>query len=286
MFSLYFAAWTASIMYGFEAVIGKLISKHVVSNPWLFNFIWSLFILIGMVIAGFWFNLGFPKEWTYVILASLMYALAGTLYTFAIYKLDVSVIGPMFSFRTVMAVLMGALFLGEVLTSYQYFLIGIIFVFGILVSFDEKLSSKSFFNKWIVVLFASMFGLVLLAMFIKKGVAINGYWDTTVWVAFLAQVWILPTIKFFKKDFSQTTSKQYGYMAIISVIGVIGTMASNLAYSKNVSLAAVIISLPISMVLAFLLSRFKPELLEKHTLKVYAIRFIAATVMIIAALNL
>jgi drug/metabolite transporter (DMT)-like permease len=286
MLSLYVVAWIASIMYGFEAIIGKLISKHSIKNPWLFNFIWEFFILIGMTIAGLWFGIGIPTQWIYIILGSFMYALASAVYVLALYKLDVSVISPMFSFRTVMAVLIGALFLGEILTLHQYFLIGIIFVFGIFVSFDEHFSLKSFFNKWIIVLLVDMLFLVLMAMFIKKAVAVDGFWNSTIWIALLGQVWLLGTIKFFKKDLVQTTSKQYGYMALIAFTGIIGTLAANAAYAKNVSLAAVIISIPVSMILAFIFSIFKPELLEKHTLKIYAIRFIAATIMIIAALKL
>jgi hypothetical protein len=40
------------------------------------------------------------------------------------------------------------------------------------------------------------------------------------------------------------------------------------------------------MILAFLFSVFAPKLLEKHTMKVYAVRFAAAAVMIAAALKL
>jgi hypothetical protein len=40
------------------------------------------------------------------------------------------------------------------------------------------------------------------------------------------------------------------------------------------------------MAIAFLFSVFAPQLLEKHTLKVYAVRFISAAIMIVAASQL
>ena len=224
--------------------------------------------------------------WTYIIIGSFLYALCGAIYALVLYKLDVSVMSPMFNFRTVMAVLIGVIFLGEILTLQQYFFIGLIFLFGIFINFNEQFNLKSFFNKWVIVLLIDIFLFAFLSMFIKKAVAVDGFWNATIWIAFLGQLWLLSTIKLFKKDLVQTTLKQYSYVALLAITGVIGTLAANAAYAKNVSLASAIISIPISMILAFLFSVFKPELLEKHTLKIYAVRFAAAAIMIIAALNL
>ena len=40
------------------------------------------------------------------------------------------------------------------------------------------------------------------------------------------------------------------------------------------------------MVIAFAFSTFAPQLLEKHTVRIYAIRFTAAAIMIVAAIEL
>ena len=284
--SIYFFAWIASIMYGLEGLLAKVMSRHSISNPWLLNFAWQFFILVGTTILALWLGAGMPAHWMYIIFASLAYALASIFNTLAIYKLDISVLAPLFSFRTVLAVLAGALFLGEVLTFYQYILILIIFIFGMFVSFDEQFTLKSFFNRKISFALLSMVFLVALAVFIKKAVAATNFWDTSFWVALLGQIWMCATIPLFKNDLPRVTAKQYGTIVIIALMGVVGTLAANAAYSKNVSIAATIISLPLSMIGAFLASRFAPDLLEKHTLKVYATRFIAAAVMIVAALNL
>ena len=273
-------------MYGLEAIIGKMISRHSIHNPWFFNFVWEFFILVGMTIIGIWYGIGIPTQWIYIILGSLMYASGSALYTLALYKLDVSVISPMFSFRTAMAILVGAIFLGEILTSRQYFLIGIIFLFGMFVSIDENFHLKSFFNKNILILLLDMLCLVFMAMFIKKAIAVDGFWTTTIWIALLGQIWLLGTVNLFRKELKEATLKQYSHTALVAITGIIGTLAANAAYSKNVSISATIISIPTSLILAFLFSIFKPELLESHTLKIYAIRFISAAVMIIAALKI
>jgi hypothetical protein len=58
------------------------------------------------------------------------------------------------------------------------------------------------------------------------------------------------------------------------------------ALAVNVGKTSVIMSIPFSMILAALFSVFAPKLLEKHTAKIYAIRFTAAAVMIYGAFQL
>jgi len=44
--------------------------------------------------------------------------------------------------------------------------------------------------------------------------------------------------------------------------------------------------MPFSMIFAFMFSIFAPNLLEKHTIKIYVIRFTSVAVMIWAAMQL
>lgn len=284
--TLYFFAWSASLLYGLEGIFAKLISKHSVQNPWLLNFLWMLAMLIFTIPVALFFGASIPTNWIYIFLSSIFFASACILNTLAISKLDISVLVPLFSLRTAMAVMAGALFLDEILTSTQYLLIFIIFIFGIFVSVDEKFSLKSFFTRNIFIALACMVSLVFYAIFLKMSVPVNGFWGTTLWVPIIGQFWLLFTIPFFKDEIRGVSLKQYTMVAGIGLLGVLGTLAATAAYAKNVSLATVVISLPLSMLIAFMFSVFAPELLEKHPMKVYAVRFISATVMVIAALNL
>jgi hypothetical protein len=73
---------------------------------------------------------------------------------------------------------------------------------------------------------------------------------------------------------------------ILSLIGGVGELAAYKAFESNVGTSSLIISLPMSMILVFFFALWKPSLLERHTIKVYAIRFIAAGVMIWGAMSL
>lgn len=279
-------AWIASVMYGVEAIAGKLTSRHSIQNPWLFNFFWAFFILLFTVPVALWQGVSMPAQWLDVILASLFYALASALYVLALYKIDVSIVGSLYNFRTVVTVILGALFLGEILSTQQYLLICVVVIAGIFVSVDERFSIKSFFTRGIGIAILGVLSSALMAIFIKGAVAETGYWNTTLWIEILGQVWLLPTILLFRKDIVSSTLKQYMVTAATAIAGVIGTLAAVKAYAANVSISSTIISLPFSLIMAFLFSTFAPELLEKHTLKVYIIRFISAATMIVAALNL
>src|SRR3989344_6815314 len=102
-----FFAWTASVAYGVEAITGKLASRHVMPDPLLFNFYWALFILILTSPIALWYGISIPAHWLALLAASGFYALGGTFYILALYRLDASVIAPLFSFRTAIAVLFG-----------------------------------------------------------------------------------------------------------------------------------------------------------------------------------
>jgi len=117
MIPLVFFAWAASIAYGLEAIMGKFASKHVMPDPLLFNFYWALFILILTSPIALWYGISIPTHWPALFAASIFYALGGVFYILALYRLDASVIAPLFSFRIAIAVLFGALILGEVLTA-------------------------------------------------------------------------------------------------------------------------------------------------------------------------
>lgn len=279
-------AWLALFFFGFETIATKLSTKYAVRNPWLLNFLWEFVILILMIPFALANGVGIPREWGDIILAAILGAFVGIAYILALSKMDVSVVSPLFNLRTVFTVILGALFLGEILTPYQYFLIAVIFIFGILVSLDEKFSLKSFFQKPVALAMGLMLGLSLSSIYIRKSIAASDYWTATLWIQILMQVFLLPTAAFFMKDLRKLTKKQISATGILGVISTAGVLFSNRAYRDNVSVSTVIISLPFSMVLAFLFSIFAPKLLEKHTLKIYTIRFAAAAVMFIAALKL
>lgn len=281
-----FFAWLASVMYGVNTVIGKLTSKHAISNPWFFNFFWNLFILVGTIPIALVYQVGMPADWTSVIIAGVFAFLTSTFYVLALYNLDVSIIGPLYNFRSAFAALIGAAFLGEALTGSQYFLIVVIFIAGIFLNVDEKLRFKAFFRSRNMFGVLAVFVSAIFGFTIKTSIVQNGFWETSLWMPIIVQILLLGTLPLFYKDLFVTPIKKYFGVIVAGFLNAAGDLAVNKAYAANVTISTAIISIPFSMIIAFIFSLFAPHLLEKHTPRVYAIRFLAALVMIIAALKL
>lgn len=279
-------AWIAVLFFALETIISKLTSKYSLKNPWLFNVSWGFFVLALTTPIAYLNGIHIPTMWGNLLIASLFSALAGIFYVLSIFALDVSILSPLFNFRTVFSVILGGLFLGEILTLNQYLLVLIIIIAAVFVSLDEKFNWKSFFRKPIAIGLTEMLLLSLMSVFIKKTVGDIGYWSTAFWIALIGELFTLLTFPLFMKDLKLIKPQKYIGTFLIALVSTFGTLASIKATSVNVSLSTVIMSLPMSMVLVFVISRFKPELLEKHSLKIYAIRFISAVIMIMAALRL
>lgn len=282
----YVFAWVASFMFGLVGIIGKLTSKYSISNPWLFNFLWTLLSLLLILPIALINKVGIPTHWGSLFLVALFNLLFNVFYILGISLLDVSVMVPLLNIRTAFVAIIGELFLGEVFNSFQYFLIALIFSAGLFVSIDEKYSIKSFFRWPIFIAILCTLSYTLMGVFTKPSIAENGYWEVTLWSPVLSQLMLLVTVPLFKNDIKKINFKQLGVVFSMSLALAAGVILENRAYKENVTITNIITALPISLVLVFLFSIFAPKLLEKHSFKIYAIRFTAATVMIISALKL
>ena len=279
-------AWLAAFLFGLEAILGKLTSKHAIKNPWLFNFVWNGIVMLFTIPIAFINHVGMPHVWVNIIIVAIFYALSGVFYTWALYLLDISVLSPLFNFRTIFSVILAGLMLHQLLTTQQYILIGIIFLAGLFVSFDEHFKLRSFFRIPILIAMVAMVIIAFLGIYTNKALSQNGFWETTLWMQVIGQLILTLTWSKFAKDFKRISKVQVGSLSVVSIAGTTGMIAATAAYGGNVGIASTIISLPFSMVIAFLFAVFAPTLLEKHTMKTYAIRFIAAGVMLAAALRL
>jgi len=282
----YLYAWVAAIAFGLVVFIGKLTSKYTISNPWLFNFLLNFLTLIFTIPLALMYHAGLPREWFYVTITSFFNAAWLIAYVLSIYLLDVTVLSPLFNFRSVFAVFIGVIFLHEHVGIQQLLLFVVIFIAGIVVSFDEQFNIRSFFNPSVGLAILGMFFLALSNVFTKLTLHYTPLWSTTVWIDALTVVFLLPTIPLFRKDIPKLSMKKVNPLIFMALAEVIALLTSNIAYGVNVGITSFIVSLPMSMLMVFIFSIIHPKLLEKHTLKIYLLRFTAAFIMIASALKL
>jgi drug/metabolite transporter (DMT)-like permease len=279
-------AWITTIFYAASGLVGKFAAKHKITNPWLYNFVWSLVVVIISVGVALWYGGRWPAMWGSIVIAGIMSAVTAVTYTLSVYMLDVSVLGPLYIFRTPASVLLGAMFFGETMGAWQLMLIGVMTVAGMFVTMDEKMSLRSFFRKPIAF---GLFTVLLSSIYnatVKYAVAQNGYWDTVLWYNIVNQVVLLVTVPLFIKDLKQLKKGDYFHVSLSALFAGIGGITVIPAIAGNLGITMAILALPMGMVSAIVLSYFAPKLLEKHPTKVYAVRLASAAVMFAAGLAL
>lgn len=279
-------AWLAALTYAAVGVSSKLVTKYSVSNPWLMNFVWSVFIAFNLWIIGLFMGIGIPNTWGSLIVVGIYNCLLGIFYVLALYRLDVSVLSPFGNLRTAITAILSVILLGEALSTGQYLLIGLIFISGAVLAYDEKTKLKSFLQPAIGIAFLYVLFSSLWNISIKQSIIEVGYWATTIWSYIISVIFLGLTAPLFWRDLKKVKTKQIGVIFFLSIGSVAASLFAFKALETNVSISSAIMNLPLSGVAAFLLSLFIPSLLEKHPIKVYLIRFSAVAVMILSAIQL
>lgn len=273
-------AWVASLVTAAEAIIIKLTSKSLIKSPWLFNVLWLGFAVPPIVALAYVQGGSWPANWPYILATALSSAGFYVFYTLAIYKLDVTTMTPLFAVRTVSSVLLGLVLLGESVSALAVLLMTLIVAASPLVSYDEKLRLKAFVQKHVLLAIIAMVSLAFMGYFTNRSVAANGYATTILWQDLLTLLILLPTLRFVRFRKENVTRMSILAFALLGLGSFIYTATTTYAYARNLSLSSIIVSLPFSMVFAYLLSRRYPELLEKHPPRVYAVRFTGAAIMV------
>ncbi len=182
--------------------------------------------------------------------------------------------------RTITSVLLGLVLLGEAVSAFAVLLMALIVAASPLAFYDEKLQLKAFLQKHILLAIVAMVSLAFMGYFTNRSVAANGYATTILWQDVLTLLVLLPTLRFVRFGKENFTRVSILAFALLGLSSFMYTAATAYAYARNLSLSSIIVSLPISMVFAYLLSRRYPELLEKHPPRVYAVRFTGAAIMV------
>lgn len=282
----YIYAWIGAAVSGLFVITAKLTSKHSISNPWLFNFLLTAVTLLFTIPPAIYYHATLPNGWTLIILTAFVATLNTIFYIFSNAKLDVSVFMPLYNFRNIFTLLIGFIFFGDRFPTYKLFFVGLIVIAGVLTSLDEKFSLKSFFKVTIAIGISTVLLSAIGSALIKAVLMNNSLWTTNLWIAIINFIFLIPTISLFKKDMKKLDVAHIMPVALMGIFFTISTFAANKAYEGSYSITSLIMVMPFSMIFAFLFSIFAPKLLEKHTLKIYAIRFTSVAVMIWAAMQL
>jgi len=286
MIPYYIFAWIASTSAALTILTSKFTSKYAIKNPWLFNFLWMFVVLLFTIPSSLANHAGLPHAWGFIFLASLFAVLWNIFFILSLYRLDVSTLSPLFNFRSVFAVILGVILFNEHLSSQQFVFFIAIFIAGIFATIDEKFDLRVFFRSSTLIGILAMLFLAINNVLIKFVMAQNDVWTGNLWMSIITFLMLIPTIPLFRKELTKIRFKQILPVGGMGILQTITNVTANIAYGVNVGITSLIMAVPVSFILVFFLSLFVPSLLEKHTIKVYVVRFSAALVMIYFAVRL
>ncbi|NMB56848.1 EamA family transporter [Candidatus Beckwithbacteria bacterium] len=91
-----------------------------------------------MSIVSYLYGGRLATNWTYILIAAIVFVIGETLYLMALKIIDVSIIAPLFNIRVAITVILSFIILGESLTNKSLYLIILIFIAGFLLSWMKS----------------------------------------------------------------------------------------------------------------------------------------------------
>jgi drug/metabolite transporter (DMT)-like permease len=276
----------SAICFSFSQILNKLMSKHSIDNK---NSMMGYFMLATATFAIFllpFIPLTIPPLPVLGTLAAAvaLFLIGYYLFFSGIFHADASSFAPLFQMQAGLVGLLAFLFLGERFPLQNYAWMVLIILGAILVSFNEKMTVKSFLNKGILlILLMQVFHATsnLLIGFVLKSMSPIQllFWeDISVGIVFLC-------FYLLKKPKMNYAPKQIAPMFLSTYIVGVGIIALFQAFSQNLTVSSVIglLSAPIVFVITIIASHFSPTFLEHHPPKVYLVRGIGLLIILLAA---
>ncbi|OGB75939.1 hypothetical protein A2476_01190 [candidate division CPR3 bacterium RIFOXYC2_FULL_35_7] len=182
-------------------------------------------------------------------------------------------------------VIFANIILGEQFSLVVYILIGLLIISSFLVAVDEKIEWKDFFNWPIAIFILSLVLFSLSDVMAKRAFALISpisLMSGNILVGFVLSLFLLPFV--FSK-INQITWPQARVITINSMLTFSIVCLLIIAFQDNVTISNVLSNLtgPFALMLTVVLSKFKPNLIEKHTPRVFKIRMVGVLVSYVLA---
>lgn len=284
-----FFSLSAALLSAFELLITKYVFKNTIKNVFLFLFYFFLLRLVAALPFVF-FLPSLPKTLSalpFSFVSAVTWMIGTILVFYALSKKDASVVGSLYPLKLMIVPLIAYVLLGEVFSQSTYFWIIPLIIGGFLVTMDETFTITSFFQKAVALVLVGLTSYSISDSFSKMAVDQIGSFASL--CLFLACIGILSfSLLPFIKGKIHISKHQLKFVVLLVFFDALINTFFALSLRDNVTLtnAITMLNAPFLLVFSFLVTKFKPGLIEKHGSKVYAVRAIGAGIMYIAALAL
>jgi uncharacterized membrane protein len=247
----------------------RLTAKHAMPNPYAWFFWYFLIYFILGLFLPFFNHIEIIPHDIKLLSFNVPYAIAIYIGIFcfahALYKLDVTTMGPLSNWGNIFTPLLAFLILGEKIPSKNIPWLILIIIAGILAAYDERFKFKSFFSKYVFLFLVFVFCLSVTRIAANRGINAVGFWNFTFYEFFYGSIGLLFITPFIYRKI-KVTSKPILFMIPGVVLEFLGLLAILKAFSYQVIIPAIISSIPLGSIIAFSLSRFNKSFLEYHLL--------------------
>ncbi len=279
------AALSSGLFFALNGLAYKAANKHAFTDPLrLLTIIYLLQLLISLSVFPLAEIYFVPGQETNFVLFVLSFFAASVLVGLSLPGLDASVFMPLFNLQLVFTSVFAFLLLGERFPPVSYLLMGLIVLGGVLISFDESSSLR--LGKELLPFVA---GLILYGLSDSLGGRLIGSFgaiNLRFWMGLGLALLSLILIPFFKVREKMAMNKLlfpfltafFGFLALVF-------LTTGFNYSVALSQALARLSGGYTLVIILILARFFPKFLEKHSLKVYAVRLVGCLVMVTSAVT-
>lgn len=280
----------AAFGWALSGLANKFASKHKISNNWVFLFYYYLTFIPFLLCVPLLFRVTIPPSdaWIFIFSYATAFFIGNIFGVVALYKLDISTIEPFKQLQVALIAILAFLFLGEHFPLISYAFILLMVLGSVLVTFDERIHIKSYFRFGVFLIFLQQISHAssnLFAGFALKN--INSF-TFIFWGDLIASLIALFIIPFIGVNKLKVTFSQVKPLLVGSFFSTIAATSLFTAFQSNVTISSSLafLTAPIILLFTFILSIFKPGLLEHHTNKVYFIRLIGVLLILFGAIKL
>jgi len=282
-------SFTATLLFSISAILNKVSSKHAIDNK---NSMMAYFLLFLNIFAlglyPFAGNMVLPVAAVQPLLVTAITFIIGYyLFYSGVFSTDASSFAPLFQLQAVFIAVLAFIFMGERFPLSNYLYISITILGAILVSLDEKMTVKSFMQKGILLILLMQFFHAVSNLFVGITLREIGPIKILFWEYLILGPLFIPFVLVVKPKLKYGF-KKIAIFFLASATSAVGAVFLFMAFQENLTIPSTIALLTSPIVLGFSIvaSRYKPSLLEHHSKRVYIIRTIGVSLILIGAVKL
>lgn len=281
-----FFAFLAAVCFGTSNIINKILSKHSINNTdslmayfMLSTSIFGFFLIPFVDLSSFG-----PAVFQLVLPATLFFLVGYYFFYKGVFSADASTFAPLFQLQAGLIAILAYIFLGERFPLVNYFWIALMTLGTIFVSYNEKLSFKSFLSKGVLFIIGMQVMHAISNIFIGKTLVVFSPVEILFWENMLIGILFLLFYFFRKPKLNYPLAHTYPMFISSFVVGI-GVISLFTAFQVNLTISSVIgmLSAPLVFVVSLIASTFSPAFLEHHPAKVYWVRGIGLAILLLSA---